>query len=322
MSRLSQDALSKDKTLKTERKVTWTRDWLRLKETCSTLLEVSVTPWWPFKTSEHTRYSCWSKGDATWLVHEWACDQMDQLVLSYGTWDGPERVSAAGGQVMNSLGLVKDIPVVILDRPMPIDLIVSYLGIMDGLDDGRNARSLYGRPGQGKNDWKGFVPDGNMGCLVIVNAAIGQLMDSLGLVRDIPVLITDRVMPADLIVDHRQGNACGFYCCLLLGSKMVTMKLTSKSPERTRIQTDHGKARVWQSDHGQNKLGHYVATELKPRLGHYVATELEPKLSRYARAKARSLRSDQARTRLDRYVAIGLSQNFDTTRIHAFSSTL
>ncbi|KAF2588609.1 hypothetical protein F2Q70_00039479 [Brassica cretica] len=253
MSRLSQDALSKGKTLKTERKVTWTRDWLRLKETCSTLLEVSVTPWWPFKTSKHTRYSCWSKGDATWLVHEWACDQMDQLVLSK----------------------------------------------CDALEI-----------------------DGNMGCLVIVNAAIGQLMDSLGLVRDIPVLITDRVMPADLIVDHRQGNACGFYCCLLLGSKMVTMKLTSKSPERTRIQTDHGKARVWQSDYGQNKLGHYVATELKPRLGHYVATELEPKLSRYARAKARSLRSDQARTRLGRYVAIGLSQNFDTTRIHAFSSTL
>ncbi|WZZ88744.1 hypothetical protein YC2023_117323 [Brassica napus] len=45
-------------------------------------------------------------------------------LFQYGTWDGPERVSAAGGQVMNSLGLVKDIPVVILDRPMPIDLIV------------------------------------------------------------------------------------------------------------------------------------------------------------------------------------------------------
>ena len=45
-------------------------------------------------------------------------------LFQYGTWDGPERVSAAGGQVMNSLGLVKNIPVVILDRPMPIDLIV------------------------------------------------------------------------------------------------------------------------------------------------------------------------------------------------------
>ena len=32
------------------------------------------------------------------------------------------------------------------------------------------------------------------------------------LVRDILVLITDRVMPADLIVDHRQGNACGSDC--------------------------------------------------------------------------------------------------------------
>ncbi|KAF2573167.1 hypothetical protein F2Q70_00002240 [Brassica cretica] len=65
-SRLSQDALSKDKTLKTE----------------STLLEVSVITLWPFETSEHMRCSCWSKGDATWLVHEWACDQMDQLGLS------------------------------------------------------------------------------------------------------------------------------------------------------------------------------------------------------------------------------------------------
>ena len=64
------------------REVTWTREWLRLKETCSTLLEVNVIPWWPFKTSEHMQCSCWSKGDATWLVLEWACDQMDQLGLS------------------------------------------------------------------------------------------------------------------------------------------------------------------------------------------------------------------------------------------------
>ena len=51
-------------------------------------------------------------------------------LFQYGTWDGPERVSAAGGQVMNSLGLVKDIPVVILDRLMPIDLIVVPPSIM------------------------------------------------------------------------------------------------------------------------------------------------------------------------------------------------
>ncbi|KAF2532709.1 hypothetical protein F2Q70_00030106 [Brassica cretica] len=82
MSRLSQDALSRGKTLKTERVVTWTREWLRLKETCSTLLEVNVIPWWPSKTSKHMQCSCWSKGDTTCLVHEWACDQMDQLGLS------------------------------------------------------------------------------------------------------------------------------------------------------------------------------------------------------------------------------------------------
>ncbi|KAF2617735.1 hypothetical protein F2Q68_00039506 [Brassica cretica] len=45
--------------------------------------------------------------------------------------------------------------------------------------------------------------------------------------------------------------------------------------ERTRNRTDHRQARVGQSDHGQAKLGRYVATELEPRLGRYVATELE-----------------------------------------------
>uniref|UniRef100_M4DZU8 Uncharacterized protein n=1 Tax=Brassica campestris TaxID=3711 RepID=M4DZU8_BRACM len=37
---------------------------------------------------------------------------------------------------------------------------------------------------------------------------------------------------------------------------------------------------------------------------------------------ARSMRSDQARTELGRYVATKLFQNDDTTQIHAFSSTL
>ena len=47
----------------------------------------------------------------------------------------------------------------------------------------------------------------------IVNAAGRQVMHSLGLIKGIPILITDRVMPADLIVDHRQGNVCGSDCC-------------------------------------------------------------------------------------------------------------
>ena len=59
---------------------------------------------------------------------------------------------------------------------------------------------------------EGLFQMGTWECLVIVNAASWQVMDSLGLVRDIPVLITYRVMPADLIVDHRQGNACGSDC--------------------------------------------------------------------------------------------------------------
>ena len=37
---------------------------------------------------------------------------------------------------------------------------------------------------------KGLFQMGTWDCLVIVNAAVGQVMDSLGLVRDIPVLIT------------------------------------------------------------------------------------------------------------------------------------
>ncbi|KAF3490188.1 hypothetical protein F2Q69_00053527 [Brassica cretica] len=91
------------------------------------------------------------------------------------------------------------------------------------------------------------------------------------------------------------------------------------------------------SDRARIRLGRYVATKLEPKLGRYVATKLEPKLGRYvatehergsvstyrpSSSQTRSLRIDRARTRLGRYVAIGLSQNIDTTRIHAFSSTL
>ncbi|KAF3570290.1 hypothetical protein F2Q69_00059122 [Brassica cretica] len=51
--------------------------------------------------------------------------------------------------------------------------------------------------------------------------------------------------------------------------------------EQARNGTDHGQARVWQSDHGKAKLDRYVATEhthgsvdeLEPKLGRYVATE-------------------------------------------------
>ena len=49
---------------------------------------------------------------------------IEKGMFRYGTWNSPDRVVAAGGQIMNPLGLVKDIPVMILDRPMPVDLIV------------------------------------------------------------------------------------------------------------------------------------------------------------------------------------------------------
>ena len=60
---------------------------------------------------------------------------------------------------------------------------------------------------------KGLFRTGTGDDPCIVNAAGGQVMHSLGLIKGIMVLITDRVMPADLIVDHRQGNACGSDCC-------------------------------------------------------------------------------------------------------------
>ena len=56
-------------------------------------------------------------------------DMIGKGMFRYGTWNGPDKVSAAGGQIMDSLGLVKDIPVMILDRPIPVDIIVVPLKI-------------------------------------------------------------------------------------------------------------------------------------------------------------------------------------------------
>lgn len=48
-------------------------------------------------------------------------------VVCIGIGDDPGIVSAAGGQRMHSLGLVRDIPVMIQGRTMPVDLIVVSL---------------------------------------------------------------------------------------------------------------------------------------------------------------------------------------------------
>ena len=53
---------------------------------------------------------------------------------------------------------------------------------------------------------KGLFQMGTKDCLVIVNEAGEQVMDSLGLERDILVLITVRVMPADLIVIRLENH--------------------------------------------------------------------------------------------------------------------
>ena len=54
-------------------------------------------------------------------------DMIGKGLFSMDTGGAPGIVSAAGGQVMHSLGLVKDIPVLIQGRVMPVDLIVVRL---------------------------------------------------------------------------------------------------------------------------------------------------------------------------------------------------
>ena len=58
------------------------------------------------------------------------------------TEDDPCIVNAAGGQVMHSLGRVKDIPIVIQDRVMPMDLVVVCL---------KNHEVILGMDWLGKN---------------------------------------------------------------------------------------------------------------------------------------------------------------------------
>ena len=53
---------------------------------------------------------------------------------------------------------------------------------------------------------KGLFRTGTGGDPCILNAAGGQVMHSLGLIKGIPVLITDRVMPADLIVVRLENH--------------------------------------------------------------------------------------------------------------------
>ncbi|KAF8072332.1 hypothetical protein N665_1126s0002 [Sinapis alba] len=49
---------------------------------------------------------------------------VEKGIFRYGTWNSSDTVVAAGGQMMNPLGLVKNITVMILDRLIPVDLIV------------------------------------------------------------------------------------------------------------------------------------------------------------------------------------------------------
>jgi len=63
-------------------------------------------------------------------------------LFQMGTEDDPCIVNAAGGQVMHSLGRVKDIPIVIQYRVMPMDLVVVCL---------KNHEVILGMDWLGKN---------------------------------------------------------------------------------------------------------------------------------------------------------------------------
>ena len=73
-------------------------------------------------------------------------DMIGKGMFQMGTRNDLGLVSGAGGQVMHSLGLVKDIPVMIQDRVMPVDLIVVRLKnheVILGMDWlGRNRATL------------------------------------------------------------------------------------------------------------------------------------------------------------------------------------
>ena len=62
-------------------------------------------------------------------------------LFQLGTGDCPGVVNAAGWQVMSSLGVIRDIPVVIPDRVMPVDLVV-ILG-MDWLGKNRATHDYH-----------------------------------------------------------------------------------------------------------------------------------------------------------------------------------
>ncbi|XP_048629418.1 uncharacterized protein LOC125601076 [Brassica napus] len=63
-------------------------------------------------------------------------------LFQIGTRDDPCIVYAAGGQAMHSLGLVRDVPVMIQDRVMPVDLVVVPL---------KNHEVILGMDWLGKN---------------------------------------------------------------------------------------------------------------------------------------------------------------------------
>ena len=104
-----------------------------------------------------------------------------------GTEDDPCIVNAAGGQVMHSLGRVKDIPIVIQDRVMPVDLVVVRLKnheVILGMDWlGKNRATLDCHRGRVQFEsgcgppirFQGIRP--TSGCLVISAVQVERMLE-------------------------------------------------------------------------------------------------------------------------------------------------
>ena len=110
-----------------------------------------------------------------------------KVLFQIGTGGDPCIVYAAGGQVMHSLGLVKDIPVMIQDRVIPVDLVVVPLKnheVILGMDWlGKNRATLDCHQGRVQFEsgcgppirFQGIKP--TSGCLVVLAIQVERMLE-------------------------------------------------------------------------------------------------------------------------------------------------
>ncbi|XP_048628073.1 uncharacterized protein LOC106447792 [Brassica napus] len=114
-------------------------------------------------------------------------DKIGKGLFQMGTEDDPCIVNAAGGQVMHSLGRVKDIPIVIQDKVMHVDLVVVCLKnheVILGMDWlGKNRATLDCHRGRVQFEsgcgppirFQGIRP--TSGCLVISAVHVERMLE-------------------------------------------------------------------------------------------------------------------------------------------------